>query len=240
MYYLGIDFIKEVNRLGYSFSLNLHRKSIELGPIRFPIIYIPDKPNVFMVGHKNFSRFSNKAKLPKIKIRINEMEFEALLDSGSSITYCRESCARILGEKIEKVNFNGQTANGSFFKFFGMLHPIFEIGNLKFKSKLYVSSDMNCPTDLIIGTDLMAELNKMGVEIRLDILNERIGLGNNYITINNVLEISNGYFENEGKNKKAFVIASQDEVIDPRSDCVLKANIKWPDNASYKKFNHFG
>ena len=216
---LGTDFIYEINKNGLKFMINLSKKHVTIGPYIYFMFEFENSKMIFT----NYSEFENNpGKLPKIKIKLNHLEFTALLDSGSSITYCRKSVAqKLTNNPLTPIYITGKAANGSTFNFIGKLSPIFSISDLKLTMKMLVSEDMHCPTDLILGTDFMQAINKLGKDIKFDMLNGMITFGDIIIPINSI-QIMDDFFV----NSTILQIRLSDTVeLDAKTDNTLICNM---------------
>ena len=120
-------------------------------------------------------------KVPIVEIKINGINFKGLVDTGSSVTYCRASTVKKL--KLENSyqnssNVTGIAANGSRFVFLGELYPIIEMGRIKVKTRMLVSEDKNWPTDIIIGIDFLRKINEMDKDIKFDLITGQLIIDN--------------------------------------------------------------
>ena len=114
-----------------------------------------------------------KGKVPIIQVKINGCSFKALVDTGSSVTYCKAKTFQTIKTEnpylnAKHTNTSGIAANGNRYKFLGETEARLEIGQTKINAGMLISDDNNCPSDLIIGTDLLQKINEINMDIRLD------------------------------------------------------------------------
>jgi hypothetical protein len=179
---LGSDFIRLCNRMGSRVSIDLVEREIKIGNGKYEMLNLEvideELHNVLVVNGGN-------GQLPRIKIKLNGIECTALVDTGASITYCKESLAKRVSERgddqVTPVQITGRTANGSQFNIYGQINPVWEITNKKFIAPILISQDNNCPYDLIIGTDLIGNLG-----FKIDFTSRQIEFVDRKIDINNI------------------------------------------------------
>ncbi|GFV16670.1 uncharacterized protein TNCV_4418571 [Trichonephila clavipes] len=91
-------------------------------------------------------------------VEINGYDFDALIDTGSTITLIRESVYQILGRptinptKI-KLTFFGNSET----KHFGSFKSTINIEDYKFMTNIYVIDNVQTTIDVIIGTDVLKQ-----------------------------------------------------------------------------------
>ena len=220
---LGIDFISSMNELGLDFSMNLAQNIIKFGSLTFPILKSHYKLQTFMI-HKKFSF------LPKIQIQLNGQYLVALLDSGSTISYCKRSITKFCKIKpIKAVNITAQVANGSEFKFIGNLSANLEIAGININAQLFVAEDNHCPCEILIGTDIMGQINKLGGDLKLNFATKTVNMENYDVDMVNALKVFENYSakESDEQNTKCYNIKlARNERIVARSDNVVEAKIE--------------
>ncbi|GFV36638.1 uncharacterized protein TNCV_1033141 [Trichonephila clavipes] len=91
-------------------------------------------------------------------VKINGYDFDALIDTGSTITLIRESVYQILGRptlnatKIKLTSFSK-----SEIKLFGTFKSTINIEDNKFMTDIYVINNSQTTIDVIIGTDVLKQ-----------------------------------------------------------------------------------
>ncbi|GFY46791.1 hypothetical protein TNIN_391571 [Trichonephila inaurata madagascariensis] len=91
-------------------------------------------------------------------IKINDYDFDALIDTGVTITLIRESVSQILGRptlnptKI-KLTYFGKSE----IKPFGSFKSTIDIEDNKFMTDIYVIDVSQTTIDVIIGTDVLKQ-----------------------------------------------------------------------------------
>ena len=221
---LGSDFFTKMYSQGSEFAINWQSGDIIINKIKCEKVKgCKGNCNRIMIT----DGIKDNSCLPKIRIKVNKRELVALVDTGSSITYCRDSVAKSVHRGFfsqEKVN--GQTANGSTVIFFGSFHGFFEIGNTNFWGKIFVSQDKDCPVDIIIGTDLLRLINENGVNLKFDFYNKVIDVDNIKAPFINTIKIDPEYFDQGNLSQEPKKLcAAEDYEIDPHSDNVIRAGL---------------
>ncbi|GFR22906.1 hypothetical protein TNCT_719451 [Trichonephila clavata] len=91
-------------------------------------------------------------------VKINDYDFDALIDTGSTITLIRESVYHTLGRptlsptKIKLTSFGKNEI-----KLFGYFKSTVYIEDNKFKTEIYVIDNSQTTIDVIIGTDILKQ-----------------------------------------------------------------------------------
>ncbi|GFY10166.1 uncharacterized protein TNCV_360331 [Trichonephila clavipes] len=103
-------------------------------------------------------------------VKINGYDFDALIDTGSTITLIRESVYQILGRptlnatKIKLTSFSK-----SEIKLFGTFKSTINIEDNKFMTDIYVIDNSQTTIDVIIGTDVLKQtefkISANGIEL---------------------------------------------------------------------------
>ena len=220
---LGINFMRKMSKqLNKAIGFNFFTKEIKIGDQNFEMSdsnhYNPKPINVIYKKNSN-------GILPKIEIKINNNNFTALVDTGSSITYCRASTARKFhGGQVKFEKMNGIAANGSNISFFGSVEARVELAGIILCGKILISNDNDCPFEVIIGTDLLESINKQGNDITFDFFGKKISFGKSVEPIINFMQISDDVFLD--KNDELIdVVSTEDYIIEPHSDTLIKGEI---------------
>ncbi|GFY63856.1 pro-Pol polyprotein [Trichonephila inaurata madagascariensis] len=103
-------------------------------------------------------------------VKIDGYDFDALIDTGSTITLIRESVYQILGRptlnptKIKLTSF-GKSEN----KPFGSFKSTIDIEGNKFMTDIYVIDNSQTTIDIIIGTDVLKQTEfKISAKVKLE------------------------------------------------------------------------
>lgn len=207
--------------MGMDINFNLLTGKIKAGNHVFELLrYGP----ISLVSYVTARETGN---LPKIYITVNGKRLLALVDSGSSITYCKSSIAREMGKAWSSINSEGKAANGSSIFFHGQFWGHFEIGDINLTSRILISNDKDCPFDLIIGTDLLEMINKMGMEIRINLAEGTISFDDSAVKLINAIPLANNLWENEGTQKiKRTIRALENIIVEPNTDNVITGKME--------------
>ncbi|CAJ0595132.1 unnamed protein product [Cylicocyclus nassatus] len=134
--------------------------------------------------------------LPYVRISLNHLSTPALIDSGATISYMKQSTLYALGPNItiENNNVKAQAANGSPIELLGSVNVNVNIGTHSVPHRFLVSHDHQCPAPVLLGTDFIKKLNQQGLKITIDLHNNLLTIGSdshNVIQINaiNFLEV---------------------------------------------------
>ncbi|GFW60431.1 hypothetical protein TNCV_942981 [Trichonephila clavipes] len=103
-------------------------------------------------------------------VKINGYDFDALIDTGSTITLIRESVYQILGRPTLNATKIKLTSFGkSEIKTFGSFKSTIDIEDNKFMTDIYVINNSQTTIDVIIGTDVLKQtefkISASGIEL---------------------------------------------------------------------------
>ncbi|GFW04644.1 hypothetical protein TNCV_3066621 [Trichonephila clavipes] len=91
-------------------------------------------------------------------VKINGYDFDALIDTGSTITLIRESVYQILGRPtINPTKIKLTSFGNSEIKTFGSFKSTIDIEDNKFMTDIYVINNSQTTIDVIIGTDVLKQ-----------------------------------------------------------------------------------
>ncbi|GFT59505.1 retrovirus-related Pol polyprotein from transposon 17.6 [Trichonephila clavipes] len=91
-------------------------------------------------------------------VKINGYYFDALIDTGSTITLIRESVHQILGRPtLNPTKINLTSFGKSEIKTFGSFKSTINIEDNKFMTDIYVIDNLQTTIDVIIGTDVLKQ-----------------------------------------------------------------------------------
>ncbi|GFS74929.1 uncharacterized protein TNCV_1396031 [Trichonephila clavipes] len=91
-------------------------------------------------------------------VKINGYDFDALIDTGSTITLIRESVHQILGRPtLNPTKINLTSFGKSEIKTFGSFKSTIDIEDNKFMTDIYVIDNLQTTIDVIIGTDVLKQ-----------------------------------------------------------------------------------
>lgn len=161
---------------------------------------------------------------PYLMIEANGHKVKALLDTGASIIYCRNSIAR----KIGRFQFDldqptkAKVANGDLFYMIGKVLINFRIKETELCMNVSVSEDKNCPVDLLLGTDFMKMLSNNGFEISFDWKNKIIKLNHIFEEIQNIIPM----IANLEEIRDDKIYSKEKVIINPHSDNIVLAEKK--------------
>ncbi|GFX36775.1 uncharacterized protein TNCV_5036111 [Trichonephila clavipes] len=103
-------------------------------------------------------------------VKINGYDFDALIDTGSTITLIRESVHQILGRPtLNPTKINLTSFDKSEIKTFGSFKSTIDIEDNKFMTDIYVINNSQTTIDVIIGTDVLKQtefqISANGIEL---------------------------------------------------------------------------
>ncbi|GFU68788.1 hypothetical protein TNCV_1610901 [Trichonephila clavipes] len=103
-------------------------------------------------------------------VKINGYDFDALIDTGSTITLIRESVHQILGRPtLNPTKINLTSFGKSEIKTFGSFKSTIDIEDNKFMTDIYVIDNLQTTIDVIIGTDVLKQtefkITANGIEV---------------------------------------------------------------------------
>ena len=216
---LGCDFLSKFNQMGMDLNVNFVTGKIKAGNHSFELIkFGPTIPSASMTVRE-------AGGLPKIPIFVNGTKITALVDSGCSITYCKKSIAKMIQNAWLPINTKGKAANGSCIHLYGQFWAPFDIANVKLTSRVLVSDDKDCPFDMILGTDLLENINKMGIEIKINLAEGIISFDDSAIQLINAISITDDIWENNEQSLPEYftVRISENYILEPHTDNLIKA-----------------
>ncbi|GFT60638.1 hypothetical protein TNCV_1789271 [Trichonephila clavipes] len=125
-------------------------------PLTPPIYHLPSPQDVF-VPLLQTQRNQSQREMRKT-VKINGYDFDALIDTGSTITLIRESVYQILGRPTLNATKTKLTSFGkSEIKTFGSFKSTIDIEDNKFMTDIYVIDNLQTTIDVIIGTDVLKQ-----------------------------------------------------------------------------------
>ncbi|GFV30474.1 uncharacterized protein TNCV_1293921 [Trichonephila clavipes] len=103
-------------------------------------------------------------------VKINDYDFDDLIDTGSTITFIRESIYQILGRPtINPTKIKLTSFDKSEIKTFGSFKSTIDIEDNKFMTDIYVINNSQTTIDVIIGTDVLKQtefkISANGIEL---------------------------------------------------------------------------
>ncbi|GFU59490.1 uncharacterized protein TNCV_1515571 [Trichonephila clavipes] len=103
-------------------------------------------------------------------VKINDYDFDALIDTGSTITLIRESIYQILGRPtLNPTKINLTSFYKSEIKAFGSFKSTIDIEDNKFMTDIYVIDNLQTTIHVIIGTDVLKQtefkISANGIEL---------------------------------------------------------------------------
>jgi hypothetical protein len=156
-------------------------------------------------------------KLPHLKVFVNNEPVLALWDTGSCLTFCKESTARKVGLEIEplKTFLNVTAANGTPLIILGDALAHFKFGQINLWARVYISKSEDCPAQLVIGYDLMNKLSSIGYDTGLTCENIKVGPENLPIILAGVIDSA------EAPSYKLYT--TEDTILQPMADHMIPA-----------------
>ncbi|GFQ76582.1 retrovirus-related Pol polyprotein from transposon 17.6 [Trichonephila clavata] len=129
-----------------------------------------NKPDVKTeVVHEVVNEINSSTKMRKT-VKINEYDFDALIDTCSTVTLIRDSVFHTLGgptlspTKIKLTSFVKSETT-----LFGSFKSSVDVENTKFKTEIYVIDNSQPTIDVIIGTDILKQtefkISAYGIEL---------------------------------------------------------------------------
>ncbi|GFX97443.1 uncharacterized protein TNCV_2840031 [Trichonephila clavipes] len=103
-------------------------------------------------------------------VKINGYDFDALIDTSSTITLIRESVYQILGRPtLNSTKIKLTSFGKSEIKPFGSFKSTIDIENNKFMTDIYVIDNLQTTIDVVIGTDVLKQtefkISANGIEL---------------------------------------------------------------------------
>jgi hypothetical protein len=159
---------------------------------------------------------------PRVDIIANNLRAKALLDTGSSISYCKMGTGvkicNVCKASIQPMRMpvTARTANNSAIEFLGTLDVEIDIGKHKIRQQLLVSKDGDCPFDILLGIDFIKKLNDRGMSVAFNINKNKITIGDEELFLH-TFSVAHELFE-KPNNKNNEIRIENDITIEPFSD----------------------
>lgn len=140
-------------------------------------------PNRVVDYLKMMKRVNNIAAVnsvqPFITAYVNGKSVVALFDSGASISYCQESTKRELALMEEKYAHlpRARAANSTEIRFLCKCVVTLKMGAFAGQCALLVTKDEHCPAPLLLGTDVMEQINKKKLVVQLNVAKREVIIG---------------------------------------------------------------
>ncbi|CAJ0595614.1 unnamed protein product [Cylicocyclus nassatus] len=183
-----------------------------------------NQPNSLFVPriYSIFSQVNSiKSPLPYVRITLNRFSTPALIDSGATISYMKQSTLYALGPNvnIDNNHVKAQAANGTQIELLASAIVNVQVGTHIIQHRFLVSQDCQCPAPVLLGTDFIKKLNQLGLKVTIDLHNNLLTIGSDahdMVQINaiNFLEV-----------KPNDVRLSQTTILPKRSSSIVPAYI---------------
>ncbi|EPB67564.1 integrase core domain protein [Ancylostoma ceylanicum] len=136
---------------------------------------------------------TNNASLPYLNILIGDKAITALLDSGATISYMRNSTLRSMGNHIPLTTkrTTAITANGSSIRLLGFTQLPVRIGTHTIFHQFHIAADEECPAPLLLGSDFIRALNESGLTFSMDLYQQKLKVGSNTLNLVQLNHIAN-------------------------------------------------
>jgi hypothetical protein len=138
----------------------------------------PEKPAFRRWVPSSYEVHVPGVKQPKIQISCGAEPITALYDTGSAITYCKESIFRRIwpGRALSTPAIeSAKAANGTPIPFLGQTIANLQITTLICSMiRILVARDDLCPVDLLLGIDWLTSLNQLGFEVVVNMNHSRL------------------------------------------------------------------
>ncbi|KIH60390.1 integrase core domain protein [Ancylostoma duodenale] len=123
--------------------------------------------------------------LPYLKVILGDNTTTALLDSGASISYMRNSTFQSLRNRppITSQPLSASTANGSILQLQGFATLPVQIGTHTILHDFHIAADKDCPAPLLLGSDFIRNLNIAGLTVSIDLHNQMISIGSDTLNL---------------------------------------------------------
>uniref|UniRef100_A0A8R1IPD7 RVP domain-containing protein n=1 Tax=Caenorhabditis japonica TaxID=281687 RepID=A0A8R1IPD7_CAEJA len=115
------------------------------------------------------------AKLPHIEVELQGRKINALFDTGAAVSYLPISSVPTDIETGHQPT--AKAANGSSLQFLGTCKAILRIGEIFVPHTFLVSSDLECPAPLLIGSDIIEKINKNGHDVNFNLFRRQLTIG---------------------------------------------------------------
>ncbi|CAI4220451.1 unnamed protein product, partial [Auanema sp. JU1783] len=166
---------------------------------------------------------SDRIKLPLIYMTVDNKLVLSLWDSGSSISYIRESTLLHLGiTNYTKNRSSAATANGTKFHFLGHTTLKVKLADYEIDHEFMISRDSDCPSPALLGLDLMKTLDEHNITVSLRPSKNRLLIGEHSLPL-----IDRSMLPRLFKNPARIIniINTEDRIIPPNGTVCLTLKI---------------
>ncbi|KAH7702023.1 pol polyprotein, partial [Aphelenchoides avenae] len=154
----------------------------------------------------------------RVPVTVDGISVEALLDTGSSITYCRKDLSDLLRSNLHPTSVEATAANGTRIKFHGEFPANIEFGAHSVHHSMIVSPNEQCPAPMILGTDFLKLIPPGERRICVDLDTNTASIGTQH------LQLLSAAVTIPPKTLKAR--AAETTILAPRSDNVILAKVE--------------
>jgi hypothetical protein len=156
---------------------------------------------------------------PIINVEINGIKARTIMDTGSSISYCRYFLAHRAGFRINSDYANNsvkaRTANGTEISFLGEFCANIKIGNTQIKINLLVSINKFCPEELLLGMDFVKNVNNLGMDLSFNVNKKEIKFGEEQVFMH-TFSIAHELFRTD--KFVNYITLDETTIVEPFSD----------------------
>ncbi|KAH7704245.1 Retrovirus polyprotein, partial [Aphelenchoides avenae] len=158
-------------------------------------------------------------KRPIIRVEVNGQKTRALFDSGSTITYCRKTVAdRLKIANREPCDIIATAANETSIPFLSEATTSVRFGNnVSLNVRMRIAEDNLCPAPVLIGSDVMAQLNDLHMDIGLNWARQVIKIGNEALAMVNAV--------NFNLHSNPIATASETVILPPHTETFVWATL---------------
>ncbi|KAH7699558.1 Integrase core domain containing protein, partial [Aphelenchoides avenae] len=167
----------------------------------------------------------------RVPITVDGHQVEALLDTGSSITYCRKDLSDLLRSNLRPTSVEATAANGTRIKFHGEFPAKIGFGAHSVHHSMIVSPNEQCPAPMILGTDFLKLIPEGERRICVDLDTNTASIGTQH------LALLSAAVTVPPKTLKAR--AAETTVLQPRSDNVILAKVELDDNEDHQETSSY-
>ncbi|KIH66015.1 integrase core domain protein [Ancylostoma duodenale] len=165
-------------------AVNVLLTELQLDPDREEQLFVPCI----------YALHTNNASLPYLNVSIGDNAITALLDSGATISYMRNSTVRSMGNHIPLTmqKTTAITANGSPIRLLASTQLPVRIGTHTIFHQFHIAANDESPAPLLLGSDFIRALNGTGLVLSMDLHQQKLRIGSdtlNLVQLNHIAVI---------------------------------------------------
>uniref|UniRef100_A0A8R1EB09 RNA-directed DNA polymerase n=1 Tax=Caenorhabditis japonica TaxID=281687 RepID=A0A8R1EB09_CAEJA len=201
--------------VGLAQQMRINNVQMEANEPRIPNIRRPMEHEYPLIRVNAIRINSVKAvRLPHIDVDLEGARLDALLDTGAAVSYLPISS--VVTRVETKHQPKAHAANGSAINFLGTTKATLRMGNIIIPHNFLVSLDCDCPAPLLIGSDIIKKINKLGHDFNINLHESKLRIGESTIPINFI----------SPEEERILVYPEEEVILEPHAETIVPTIIR--------------